>query len=81
MLTAMIRGVLIGDRVESVMLAAFVCLWAFAAIGYVIGLIAQEAIETSVHDRITRELGERETTDSSTSNTASTGTRPSAPAA
>jgi hypothetical protein len=85
-MTAIARGLLLGQQVESVMLTAAVSLWVFAAVGYVIGHIAQTTIETSVQDRITRELGEKDKPDSArpsqpAAGSAEYGTTPTAPAA
>jgi len=81
MLTAMLRGVLTGGQIESVMFTAFVSLWVFAVAGYIIGWIAEQTIEQAVHDRITRDLGDRETSDSQPSIEAAATTRPTAPPA
>ena len=81
MLTAMLRGMLTGEQIESVMFTAFVSLWVFAATGYIIGWIAEQTIERAVHERITRELGDREASDSKPSTEAAVTTRPTAPPA
>jgi len=80
-LTALLRGVVVGSRVESVVLAAIVGLWVFAAIGYVLGQIAQQTIETSVRDRIDRELASREEEESDGPRTTATRSAASRPAA
>ncbi len=55
-LTALVRGFLLGEEAQSMLLAAGYALWCFAAAGYVIGRIADHSVEQSVHDRITKEL-------------------------
>ena len=54
--TSLVRGVLAGGGTEGVLGTAWCCLLAFAAIGGLIGWIAERIVEDSVNGRIAAEL-------------------------
>lgn len=49
LLTTLARGLIHGGNVEGVLFDAWIMLLAFAAIGYVIGRLADWTVEESVH--------------------------------
>jgi hypothetical protein len=59
-LTVTVRGLKQGGGVEPVLLAAWLALVAFAALGYVVGRLAGWMVEQSVMSRIDQELTARE---------------------
>jgi hypothetical protein len=54
------RGIVGGSSTDSVLLSSTVCLIAFAAIGYVIGRLADQTVLESVKQRFDREIKARE---------------------
>jgi len=56
MLVAIARGFVHGSQPDAIIGSACVCLWVFAAIGYLAGWIAQTTIEASVSTRVQQEL-------------------------
>ena len=61
------RGVLQGYAVEGTIKLSILLLFVFAAIGYVIGKIAESTIEDSIQVQLQRELEALEKTDEVTS--------------
>ncbi len=59
-LTSLALGILHAQEADSVLLAAWLSLLAFSAVGCVIGWIAGWTVEESVHARISAELGSEE---------------------
>ena len=59
-LTSSARGLLHGGEAESILLAAWLSLLAFAAIGGVIGWVAGRVVEESVRARIKEALAAEE---------------------
>ncbi|MEE3031721.1 MAG: hypothetical protein VX904_03475 [Planctomycetota bacterium] len=64
-----LRGVLQGYAVEGTIKLSILLLFVFAAIGYVIGKIAESTIEDSIQVQLQRELEALEKTDEATSGT------------
>ena len=62
-----LRGVLQGYAVEGTIKLSILLLFVFAAIGYVIGKIAESTIEDSIQVQLQRELEALEKTDEGTS--------------
>ena len=62
-----LRGVLQGYAVEGTIKLSILLLFVFAAIGYVIGKIAESTIEDSIQVQLQRELEALEKTDEVTS--------------
>ena len=62
-----LRGVLQGYAVEGTIKLSILLLFVFAAIGYVIGKIAESTIEDSIQVQLQRELEALEKTDEATS--------------
>ena len=62
-----LRGVLQGYAVEGTIKLSILLLFVFAAIGYVIGRIAESTIEDSIQVQLQRELEALEKTDEVTS--------------
>ena len=62
-----LRGVLQGYAVEGTIKLSILLLFVFAAIGYVIGKIAETTIEDSIRVQLQRELEALEKTDEATS--------------
>ena len=62
-----LRGVLQGYAVEGTIKLSILLLFLFAAIGYVIGKIAESTIEDSIQVQLQRELEALEKTDEATS--------------
>ena len=62
-----LRGVLQGYAVEGTIKLSILLLFVFAAIGYVIGKIAENTIEDSIRVQLQRELEALEKTDEVTS--------------
>lgn len=62
-----LRGVLQGYAVEGTIKLSILLLFVFAAIGYVIGKIAETTIEDSIRVQLQRELEALEKTDEVTS--------------
>jgi len=58
------RGLVHGWSVESYMPTACICLFAFAAVGYVAGAIAQSTVEQSVSGRFEAEVKQRQEAES-----------------
>ena len=61
-----LRGVLQGYAVEGTIKLSILLLFVFAAIGYVIGKIAESTIEDSIQVQLQRELEALEKTDEAT---------------
>lgn len=59
-LTTLARGALHGDSAESSLWLAWCCLWAFAAVGYVLGWMAEATVEQSVITQVEAELAVQE---------------------
>jgi len=59
MLVAIARGFVHGSQPDAILGSSCVCLWVFAAIGYLVGWIAQTTIEASVSTRVQEELSAR----------------------
>lgn len=59
-LTMLIRGVVGGSSADGVLLSSALSLFAFAAIGYVIGRVADHIVLESVRQRFDRDLKARE---------------------
>ena len=57
------RGLIRGSSASATLQAACLVLFAFAAIGYVVGQIAHSIVEQSVHGRMRRELADLENAD------------------
>jgi hypothetical protein len=51
----LVRGVMRGGGIEGTLLSAWICLWAFAAVGYVAGRMAEWIVEESATARIAEE--------------------------
>lgn len=66
-LAQILRGVIGGAGMETILFQAWLSLFAFAAIGYVLGSVASFIVEDSVQTKIGEELAAQE---------ASTGTKP-----
>ena len=62
-----LRGVLQGYAVEGTIKLSILLLFVFAAIGYVIGKIAESTVEDSIQVQLQRELEALEKTDEVTS--------------
>ncbi|MEC8506745.1 MAG: hypothetical protein VXZ53_07180 [Planctomycetota bacterium] len=62
-----LRGVLQGYAVEGTIKLSILLLFVFAAIGYVIGKIAESTIEDSIQVQLQRDLEALEKTDEATS--------------
>ena len=56
LVTVILRGVLKSGSPQETMLAATICLMAFAAVGYVVGQLAERVVEESVRGRLAAEL-------------------------
>ena len=69
LLTSLAHGTMHGGGTTSVLLTAWLCLLAFAAIGCAIGWIAERIVEESVQKRIEGELAAETTTDTDKSAT------------
>jgi hypothetical protein len=54
--TALMRGITAGGGTDSVLWTAWCSLWAFAAIGFVIGWVAEQTVLEAVGGRIAAEL-------------------------
>ena len=65
--SVILRGVLQGYAVEGTIKLSILLLFVFAAIGYVIGKIAESTIEDSIQVQLQRELEALEKTDEVTS--------------
>jgi len=59
-LTSSARGLIHGGEVQSILLAAWLSLLVFAAVGGVVGWIAERAVEESVRSRIKDALAAEE---------------------
>ena len=59
-----LRGVIHGWSVESYMPVACISLFAFAAIGYMAGIIAESTIERSVSERFEAEVKQQQEAES-----------------
>ncbi len=59
-LTILARGALHGDSAESSLLLAWCCLWVFAAVGYVLGWMAEATVEQAVIAQVEAELAAQE---------------------
>ena len=57
-LTSLIRGVAHGGGADSVLLVAWMSLLVFAAVGWVVGWVAQKTVEDSVRARLTHGFGD-----------------------
>ena len=55
-LTAVARGLIHHGKPESVLLTAWLSLMAFAAVGYIVGWIAEQVVRDSVYGRISNEV-------------------------
>ena len=62
-LTCLARGLIHGGGTETVLLTAWCSLLVFAAIGGVIGWVAERIVEDSVRGRISAELAAEESTE------------------
>jgi hypothetical protein len=62
MLSVVVRGWLHTAAIETTLLQATLSLFAFAAIGWVIGQVAQSIVDDSVRGRIVAELAAQEAT-------------------
>lgn len=60
-LTALARGLIHGSEPESVVLTAWLSLMAFAAVGYIVGWIAEQVVRDSVYGKISSEVAATET--------------------
>ena len=58
---AIARGLFVGGETEGIVFHAWLSLLAFSAIGFVIGALAQGAIDESVRRRLADEMSARET--------------------
>ncbi len=56
MVTIVARALVHGGGAETTMKVAVVCLFLFAAIGWIIGLLAEQTIQEAAHRRLTAEL-------------------------
>ncbi len=61
-LTSLAHGLMHGGGV-SILMTAWCCLLLFAAIGFIVGGVADRIVADSVEGRIQRELAARETTE------------------
>jgi len=59
-LTSLGHGAMHGGGGMSVLWTGWCCLVVFAAVGYVVGWVAERIVEDSVHSRITAELAVRQ---------------------
>ena len=59
-LTVVARGLLNGASAQRVLLDAWLFLWIFAAVGYVVGRLAAWVVEDSVRSRLSAELAAQE---------------------
>jgi len=65
-LTTLLRGTLHGGQADAVLFSAWCCLWAFAAVGYVVGWIAERTVADAVAGRVAAELAGRKAERSAT---------------
>jgi hypothetical protein len=59
-LTTLARGAVCGGSTTGILWAAWGYLWAFAAVGLIVGWIAKRTIEQSVRDQVAARLAEEE---------------------
>lgn len=57
---ALLRGILAGGGTDAVLWTAWSCLIAFAALGALVGWIAERTVDDAVNGRITAELAGRQ---------------------
>jgi hypothetical protein len=60
------RAVIKAFGTSQTLLTATICLFAFAAVGYVVGSIAQQVVEDSVREKVELELAAQESNQQST---------------
>ncbi len=59
-LTVVARGMLNGANAQRLLFDAWLFLWIFAAVGYVVGRLAAWVVEDSVRSRLSAELAAQE---------------------
>ena len=59
-LTSLAHGAMHGGGGTSVLWTGWCCLLVFAAVGYVVGWVAERVVDDSVHGRISAELAARQ---------------------